>query len=161
MQPNFSEAIASRYLAKYQAQHTYNGQEKKLVITGTTTGMGRVLTQMALEYGMQVIMLNRPSQRVKMLMDALPKGANVHAIDCDLASFESVKKASDAVLSATGGCVDVLMNNAGIMALRKQATIDGYERQIQVNHFSHFLLLLIQHLQNYFYQCLQEPLKMN
>ena len=38
------------------------------------------------------------------------------------------------------GCIDVLCNNAGVMAMKDIATSDGYDVQMQVNHLSHFLL---------------------
>lgn len=132
--------LKTRYLNHYQKHHPYHGSGKTLVITGTTTGTGHCLTKLAIDYGMRVIMLNRPSERVDILMRQFPKDATVENIDCDLASFASVNQAAKRVITLTGGLIDGLINNAGIMALSKQATENGFERQIQINHLSHFLL---------------------
>lgn len=60
---------------------------------------------------------------------------------CDLTSFASVRKADQTLsskFSANG--IDVLCNNAGVMAFDDIGTVDGYDIQVQTNHLSHFLL---------------------
>jgi len=64
---------------------------------------------------------------------------NVETIACDLQSFDSVKAAVNAI-KAKYEAIDVLCNNAGVMALADTATKDGYDVQMQTNHLSHFLL---------------------
>ena len=61
-------------------------------------------------------------------------------IECDLTSFASVKTAAERFLSSSAR-LDVLMCNAGIMAIDPSTTKDGYEIQFQVNHLSHALLI--------------------
>ena len=62
-------------------------------------------------------------------------------VDCDLTDFGAVRKAAGIVAAATKGSgLDVLCNNAGVMALADRATKDGYDIQMQTNHLSHFLL---------------------
>lgn len=120
------------------------GQDNKvLVITGATSGIGYVVAKSALLLGAKVVMLNRPSPRAMSaythLKKNFPKG-EVHNIACDLASFSSVEAAAQAVHKLCKEGVDVLFNNAGIMAFAKEATEDGLDIQMQVNMCGHFLL---------------------
>lgn len=65
--------------------------------------------------------------------------ANITFLELDLASLESIKKAAD-TFSASSNRLDVLMNNAGVMALPPSTTHDGYEIQFGTNHIGHALL---------------------
>ncbi len=65
--------------------------------------------------------------------------ANITFLELDLASLESVKKAAD-TFNASSDRLDILMNNAGVMALPASTTNDGYEIQFGTNHIGHALL---------------------
>jgi len=65
--------------------------------------------------------------------------ANVTFLKLDLTSLQSVKEAADA-FNARSGRLDILLNNAGIMATPYSATKDGYEIQFGTNHMGHALL---------------------
>lgn len=65
--------------------------------------------------------------------------SNIETIPCDLQDLESVKSAVSTI-KAKVSTIDVLVNNAGVMALEDKATKDGYDVQMQTNHLSHFLL---------------------
>jgi NAD(P)-dependent dehydrogenase (short-subunit alcohol dehydrogenase family) len=88
------------------------------------------------------LLLNRPSPRAESsladLRSAVPD-AHFEAIDCDLQDLASVQTAIEHV-TANHDVLDVLCNNAGVMALKDQATKDGYDVQMQTNCISHFLL---------------------
>eukprot|EP00934_Nitzschia_sp_Nitz4_P002621 Nitzschia sp. Nitz4//scaffold60_size111251//106198//107190//NITZ4_004167-RA/size111251-processed-gene-0.46-mRNA-1//-1//CDS//3329555624//2611//frame0 len=116
---------------------------KTIVITGTTSGTGFVLARTAIRKGADnVLLLNRPSDRAtksEAELKAEPNAKNVETIPCDLQDFESVKNAAETIKSKYDA-VDVLCNNAGVMALEDKATKDGYDVQMQTNHLSHFLL---------------------
>ena len=59
----------------------------------------------------------------------------------DLSSLSSVRKFSQEVLNIAGDDkIDILINNAGIMCIEETITVDGNEKQMQVNHIGHFLL---------------------
>jgi len=90
-------------------------------------------------------MLNRPSARatkaeaeIKSLIPA-GSGTHVETIPCDLQDMASVKAAIKTIKSKYDS-IDVLCNNAGVMALDDYATKDCYDVQMQTNHLSHFLL---------------------
>lgn len=57
----------------------------------------------------------------------------------DLASLQSVRQFAAEILKSEGR-LDILINNAGCIALERKLTSDGLESQMQTNHFGHFLL---------------------
>ncbi|MCB1145312.1 MAG: SDR family NAD(P)-dependent oxidoreductase [Leptospiraceae bacterium] len=118
-------------------------QGKTVVITGTTSGTGNVAAHTVAHLGAKVILLNRKSERSEKayqeIKSAFPK-AEIVNIECDLQSFASVREAAKAVIRTCPEGVNVLTNNAGVMALKDEATKDGFDVQMQTNHLSHFLL---------------------
>ena len=119
---------------------------KTIAVTGCTTGTGLVAAKTCASKGASVMLLNRPSPRAEAALAAVRAAATaagstatVAHIDCDLASFASVRAAA-AALRAQASELDVLCNNAGVMALSDLATGDGYDVQMQTNHLSAFLL---------------------
>eukprot|EP00934_Nitzschia_sp_Nitz4_P003182 Nitzschia sp. Nitz4//scaffold60_size111251//110751//111740//NITZ4_004169-RA/size111251-processed-gene-0.49-mRNA-1//-1//CDS//3329555630//3172//frame0 len=116
---------------------------KTVVITGTTSGTGFIVARTAIRKGADnVLLVNRLSERASKAeaeLKAEPNAKNVETIPCDLQDLSSVQKAADAI-KAKYDSVDVLCNNAGVMALEDKATKDGYDVQMQTNHLSHFLL---------------------
>jgi len=119
---------------------------KVIAITGASmpNGLGFICARTLAQKGARVILLNRTSERSaaaeKALLDAVPE-TNISTVECDLASFDSVRKACKILNEKLKDCgLDVLCNNAGVMALADEATVDGYDIQMQTNHLSHFLL---------------------
>lgn len=131
----------SRYFPAFK-QTLPDATGKVFVITGTTSGTGFVAARTVAELGGEAVLLNRPSPRVaamlQSLRQAVPQGRFV-TLDCDLQSFESVRSAAEA-LTSRYEALYCLANNAGIMATPDEATVDGFDTQMQTNHLSHFLL---------------------
>ena len=115
---------------------------KVVAITGTTSGTGFICAREVAKKGATVILLNRESSRsqaaLQQLQEAVPSG-KFDLITCDLQNFNSVRQAIQNIKTKYD-VIDVLVNNAGVMALEDKATIDGYDVQIQTNCISHFLL---------------------
>jgi len=122
--------------------HTQDMSGKTVAITGTTSGTGYVCAREIAKLGAKVLLLNRKSERstssLEKLQEEVPEGS-FEAIECDLQDFDSVRTAINEIKS-NNEVLDVLCNNAGVMALPDVATKDGYDVQIQTNCISHFLL---------------------
>jgi NAD(P)-dependent dehydrogenase (short-subunit alcohol dehydrogenase family) len=134
--------IQTHHLRDVIKNHGRDMANKVVAITGTTSGTGFVCARELAKKGAIVILLNRKSHRsqstLQQLKEALPQ-ANFDAIDCDLQSLESVQEAINTIKNKYN-VLDVLINNAGVMALKDQATADGYDIQMQTNVISHFLI---------------------
>lgn len=134
--------IETQHLNEVVAKHTQNMAGKTVAITGTTSGTGHICARELGKLGATVLLLNRESTRSRSALTALRDAvsdARFEAIACDLQDFASVRQAAETI-RATVGKLDVLCNNAGVMALPDQATKDGYDVQMQTNSISPFLL---------------------
>ena len=118
---------------------------KVVVITGGNSGLGKESAIKLASLGSTVIILCRDNAKAASAIDeiALRSGASksrIEAVECDLADLSSVDKCAK-VLSGKLDKIDVLLNNAGIMAVpTKQSTKDGFELQMGTNHLGHFAL---------------------
>jgi NAD(P)-dependent dehydrogenase (short-subunit alcohol dehydrogenase family) len=137
-----SNPIQTLHLEETLRNHSQGMTGKVVAITGTTSGTGYVCAREVAKKGATVILLNRSSERaensLRQLQSEVPNG-KFDWIPCDLQSFESVRNAMQTIQSRYD-VVDVLVNNAGVMALQDQATADGYDVQMQTNVLSHFLI---------------------
>ena len=115
---------------------------RTVVITGANSGLGLESTRNLARARATVIMACRnaekASQAVADIRASVPD-AQIVVQQLDLASLASVRSFSEALLAA-GTPIDILMNNAGLMALDESRTVDGFETQIGVNHLGHFAL---------------------
>ena len=117
---------------------------KTYVITGANTGAGFQATRILLAKGAKVVMLNRNQIKsvvaISNLKQEFGSQANVSFIQLDLSELASVRKAAREVLEKVPH-IDALICNGAIAQIAKQEiTVDGFESQLGVNHYSHFLL---------------------
>ena len=117
---------------------------KTYVITGANSGAGFEASRILLSKGAKVVMLNRnPSKSanaIEALKQSLGQHIDVRFIQVDLAVLESVRNAANELLNTTP-IIDALICNGAIAQVAKQhLTVDGFESQLGVNHFGHFLL---------------------
>ncbi|KAJ9472160.1 putative oxidoreductase [Diplonema papillatum] len=116
-------------------------KNKVVAITGCTSGTGLVLAQTCGQLGAKVVMLNRPSERANAALAKLHEAkSDAVLVPIDLQSFASVGQAAEELTLHFPEGIDVLCNNAGVMATLDVATADGFDVQMQSNHLSHFLL---------------------
>ena len=112
------------------------------VITGTTHGIGRVVSRELARAGRTVVMLCRDipaAGAVREEILALVPRATVLVVHCDLASLASVREAADAV-RRNHPRIDLLVNNAGMVSTRHRMSVDGFELTFATNHLGPFLL---------------------
>lgn len=137
-----SQPIPTLHLDTVIANHTRDMSGRIAAVTGTTSGTGYVCARELAKRGAIVVLLNRESDRASSSLAALqaevPEG-EFHPVTCDLQHFASVRRAIKEI-QENANRLDVLCNNAGVMALKDQATRDGYDVQMQTNCISHFLL---------------------
>jgi len=125
-------------------EHLGSLSGKTYVITGANTGAGFQATRILLTQRAKVVMLNRNSSKseaaIADLKQEFGKNANVSFIQMDLAELSSVRKAAAEVMEKVPQ-VDALICNGAIAQIAKQEfTVDGFESQLGVNHYGHFLL---------------------
>ena len=118
-------------------------KDKIVAITGGNSGLGKEAAIKLASLGAQVIILSRPSKKTDDALKEIAQASGstkVDAIPLDLTDLSSVKACATA-LSAKVAKIDVLMNNAGVMAVpTREVTKDGFELQLGTNHLGHFLL---------------------
>ncbi len=117
--------------------------EKTVVVTGANSGLGFEGTREFARQGATVVMACRSVERGQTAAADLRETTAVDlALDvreCDLASLASVHEFADG-LADDYDAIDILCNNAGVMAVPRSETEDGFETQFGVNHLGHFAL---------------------
>ncbi|MFW8590132.1 SDR family oxidoreductase [Glaciecola sp. 2405UD65-10] len=117
---------------------------KTFLITGANAGAGFQASRILLSKGAKVVMLNRNPSKSEAAIAELNKefgqSAQVSYITMDLAELASVRQAASEILDSVSQ-IDALICNAAIAQIAElQFTVDGFESQLGVNHYGHFLL---------------------
>ncbi|WP_343602028.1 oxidoreductase [Mycobacterium sp.] len=106
---------------------------RSVVVTGANSGLGAVTARELARVGAQVVLAVRNTGKGEAAALHMPGDVEVRRLDLqDLASVRQFAEGVDTV--------DVLVNNAGIMATPYALTADGFESQIGTNHLGHFAL---------------------
>lgn len=115
--------------------------DRTMLVTGGYSGLGRETARALAAKGAHVIVAGRDATKLSAAADeiATATGAKVDALVCDLASLASIRAAGEEA-RARFTHIDVLINNAGVMAAPFGKTADGFETQFGTNHLGHFLL---------------------
>lgn len=111
---------------------------KTLLITGVRSGLGLESLRVLAARGAHIIGLARTLEDATAA--CAPLGAAGTPMACDLSDLPAVARCAQALLDG-GQPLDVIMCNAGIMALPELTTRDGLELQFLTNHLGHFVLL--------------------
>ena len=107
---------------------------RTIVVTGASSGLGAVTARELARAGAHVVLAVRDTAKGERVAAAFTGDWEVRELD--LASLASVR----AFAAGWSGDLDVLINNAGIMAVPQSKTVDGFEAQIGTNHLGHFAL---------------------
>jgi NAD(P)-dependent dehydrogenase (short-subunit alcohol dehydrogenase family) len=112
-----------------------------IIITGANSGLGLASAKKLAQKGATVIMACRSEERGQQALQEVEAVAKVkpQLMLLDLGDLSSVKSFADAFTKQYQR-LDVLLNNAGIMATPYGTTADGFEQQIGINHLGHFAL---------------------
>ncbi|KAL4782342.1 NAD(P)-binding protein [Aspergillus varians] len=118
-------------------------EDKVILVTGATASIG-LETALALHAtGAHVFITARDAKKGDAALQYIRANSSgkgqVDLIMLDLDSLESVKQGVQDFLKRSQK-LNILVNNAGIMAAPYTKTVDGYERQFAVNHLAHFTL---------------------
>ena len=114
---------------------------KVAVVTGANGGLGLESAKALAGKGAHVVMAARNQDKAAAARDeilAVHPEASLEIVELDLGSFDSTKAAA-AKIAADHPKIDILINNAGLMAMPERRTTDGYEMQFGVNHLGHWL----------------------
>ncbi|MEU9128422.1 oxidoreductase [Kitasatospora sp. NPDC048540] len=107
---------------------------RTIVVTGATSGLGAVTARRLAGAGAHVVLAVRDTRRGEALAADIQGSTEVRRLD--LADLSSVR----GFAAGWDGPLDVLVNNAGVMAIPEARTADGFEMQFGTNHLGHFAL---------------------
>jgi NAD(P)-dependent dehydrogenase (short-subunit alcohol dehydrogenase family) len=120
--------------SKWTAQDLPSLENRTFVVTGANSGIGLVAARALAGAGARVVLAVRDTAKGDRAAASIDGRAEVRRLD--LADLASVRAFAD----AWEGDLDVLVNNAGVMAVPERRTKDGFEMQIGTNHLGHFAL---------------------
>jgi len=106
---------------------------RTVIITGANSGLGAIATRELARNGATIVMAVRNTGKGEAAAREITGEVEVRGLD--LQDLSSVRRFADGVDKA-----DILINNAGVMAVPYAETVDGFESQIGTNHLGHFAL---------------------
>jgi NAD(P)-dependent dehydrogenase (short-subunit alcohol dehydrogenase family) len=128
--------------SKWTAADLPRQDGRTFVVTGANSGIGLAAARELARAGARVVLAVRDTAKGEQAAASIDGETEVRRLD--LADLSSVRAFAD----DWQGDLDVLVNNAGVMAVPEQRTQDGFEMQIGTNHLGHFALanLLLPHV---------------
>jgi NAD(P)-dependent dehydrogenase (short-subunit alcohol dehydrogenase family) len=112
---------------------------RTVVVTGANSGIGLEAAKVLAAHGARVVLAVRDPARGAGALDVVRRQGSAELLHLDLADQTSVRSAAE-TLAGRVDRVDLLLNNAGIMATPRRRTVDGFESQMATNHLGHFAL---------------------
>ena len=115
---------------------------KTAIVTGANSGLGFQATKKLAEHNAEVIMACRKEEKgseAKEKIEEAIEEADLKVMQLDLASLDSISQFTEEFKEEYND-LDLLFNNAGVMAIPRKQTEDGFEYQFGVNHLGHFAL---------------------
>ncbi|MGW5921145.1 oxidoreductase [Nocardia fluminea] len=120
-------------MSKWTTANLPDQTGRTIIVTGANSGLGAATARALSEAGARVILACRDTAKAERVAEGLRAATEVRELD--LANLNSVRAFADSIER-----VDVLINNAGVMALPLRRTADGFEMQFGTNHLGHFAL---------------------
>ena len=125
---------------KWSAEDIPDQAGRVAIVTGANSGLGRVTALELARRGAEVVVACRTLEKGEAAaagIQAVASGPKPRVLQLDLSHLDSIGRFAD---SFSGVCVDLLVNNAGVMMTPHQTTADGFELQLGTNHLGHFAL---------------------
>jgi NAD(P)-dependent dehydrogenase (short-subunit alcohol dehydrogenase family) len=127
---------------KWTAADITDQRGRTAVVTGANSGLGRIVARELARHGARVIIASRDSAKgaeAAMDITAAFPSSTVEAAQLDLADQSSIRSFAGRIRESNDH-IDLLVNNAGVMAAPYRKTADGFELQFGTNHLGHFAL---------------------
>lgn len=119
-----------------------NPKGETVLITGCSSGLGVETARAMLTTGATLFLTARNLARARAALGEVAESLLVHLLEMDQTSLKSVRACAASFLGRSK-TLNIMINNAGIMAVPEVTTEDGLESQFQTNHLSHFLLFYL------------------
>ena len=131
--------IRNNHLDPMICAETFN--EKLVVITGATSGIGYWTARKYASEGANLLCINRNLKKSENLKEELENefGVNCNYIIADLSILDDIKRAANKLLKLEQS-IDVLIHNAGVYLTKKENTPDGFEKVFMVHYLSSFII---------------------
>ncbi|MER6305402.1 oxidoreductase [Streptomyces sp. NPDC001657] len=130
-------------MTRWNTSHIPDQTGRSAVVTGANSGIGYITARELARRGARVVLACRSASRGKAALERLRTEvptADAEFRPLDLADLTSVRDFAATLDDLTGDRLDLLVNNAGVMALPYRTTADGFEMQFGTNHLGHFAL---------------------
>jgi NAD(P)-dependent dehydrogenase (short-subunit alcohol dehydrogenase family) len=127
---------------RWSVAHVPDQSGRTAVVTGADAGLGLATARALAERGATVALACRDLPKAERAVERIRSDvghANLQLVHLDLASLASVRKAAGE-LRSNYPRLDLLINNAGVMAVPYKRTEDGFELTLATNHLGHFAL---------------------
>jgi NAD(P)-dependent dehydrogenase (short-subunit alcohol dehydrogenase family) len=128
--------------SKWTADQIPDQSGRVAVVTGGNSGLGLETVRQLARAGARVVLACRDTAKGEAAREQVRAGvpdADIEVAPLDLASLASVREFADRI-KGEGTGLDLLINNAGVMAPPRRETADGFELQLGTNHLGHFAL---------------------
>ena len=129
-------------VAKWTAERIPDQSGRLAIVTGANSGLGEVTARELARAGARVVLACRNLQKgegARQAIETTLPGAQLEVEELDLASLDSVRAFAKRFRGGDES-LDLLINNAGVMATPRRRTADGFELQFGTNHLGHFAL---------------------
>jgi NAD(P)-dependent dehydrogenase (short-subunit alcohol dehydrogenase family) len=117
-------------------------KDKLVLITGANRGIGFCITRQLAQMGARIVMACRDLPNANSACESLQEEihqAQIEVMRLDLASLKSIHTFNQQ-FHARFSSLDILINNAGVFSMKREETIDGFEKTIGTNYLGPFLL---------------------
>lgn len=139
--PDQLQFLENRNAIQHISTHTL--KDKVILISGASSGIGKVSSYRLAKDGAKLILVGRNEEKLNQLKKDLEEkyATEVRIFIADYSRLESVNHCAT-LLNASLDKIDIIIHNAGIHSTKKIISQDGYELSFQINHLAHYLLTL-------------------